>query len=325
MFWIGLLACHSGAGQKADSHPTKLDSGQESSAADSTPALDADTVTLDGSCARESRWGGFDVVSYPEYGLVSGTVLDGVVPTAVLTTIGTAGECTLLRRENPYCNPTCGSDQTCDLSGTCVPYPLGLSLGELSMSGLVEPVVMSPTEPGMLYYYTRIANPPYAPGEVAALIGGESTLLSEPLALHGVGVEALEGVDTAWVLGVGRGLTVNWRAPVAESRARLQLVLTIDQHGVSPARIECDLEDDGAGEIPGDLLDRLLSMGVTGFPRGTLSRRTADRAEIGDGCLDLLVRNELSVTVAVEGHVPWDEQSDCPEGTSCDLAVETCG
>jgi hypothetical protein len=64
-------------------------------------APDPATVELAGPCEMAADFGGFSVRSAGDGTGVQGSVADGVVPITVLTEIGTAGSCRLLRQENP--------------------------------------------------------------------------------------------------------------------------------------------------------------------------------------------------------------------------------
>ena len=71
-------------------------------------------------------------------------------------------------------------------------------------------------------------------------------------------------------------------------------------------------------------MQHLVDAGVTGFPSGSLERRTADRAEAGAGCLDLAVSIPLDVPVDVVGYTPCVSDEDCPEGMECNEELQIC-
>ena len=276
---------------------------------------DPATVPLEGACPAASRYGGFEVSVAEGYSTVSGSVADGVVPTSVPTEVTTDGECRLLRRENPYCDPGCESGETCDLDGTCVPYPTNLDVGTVTLEGLAESLSLTATPPSNTYFDTDVPHPVYAADATIELVAPGFTL-------HGVGPEALSTDDLDWVVGDG-ALAVTWDAPTGLGRSTVELRLTVDQHGATPLSVVCDFADDGAGEVSEGLIDGLLDAGVTGWPNGTLTRFTADSVE-GDSCVDLLVTRPVLATVTVSGHTPCDSFDDCPAGQFCDLVLETC-
>ncbi len=290
--------------------------------AGSGPTGDPATVELAGTCPMDVDYGGFAVEAYDTYSLVSGSVLDGVVPTTVLTELLTEGGCSLLRRENPFCDPACDPGETCDLDGTCVPYPEAADLGTVTVRGLLAEVVMEPVVPGYTYFATDLPHPAWEDGALIQLdtSGGDF----EPVRLHGVGFPLLEMPATTWTVEEGHPLSLSWTAAPEGSRSEITFELNVDQHGITPVTLSCVFPDTGAAEIPADLVDELLAQGISGYPSATLARRTADRADLGDGCIDLQVRSPRSASVEVAGVTPCNEDRDCPPGQSCDLEMQIC-
>jgi hypothetical protein len=254
-----------------------------------TTAPDPDTVPLEGACPSDSDLGGFVVEAADGYTIVDGTVRDGVVPSTVLTESARDGDCVLSIRQNPHCDPACGSDETCDVDGTCIPYPSTVDLGTVRVDGLVEPVEMEPAEPGDHYFDTRLPHPGFDAG---ALV----TLSSDTLDLYAVGVDLLVARTDTLALEGGVDLDVAWDPPVGTDRAEVVLSVNVDQHGLSPAQLVCTFADTGAGTVPGGLVQALLDAGVSGFPSATLRRRTADST---DGCVDFEVASVVSLDVEV--------------------------
>jgi hypothetical protein len=290
---------------------------------DDTDELDPATVPLAGVCPDDVHWGAFVIDSNEDYAYVTGVASDGVVPVAVLTEVTRSGECTIWRRENPFCDPGCDPGYTCDLSGACVPYPATQDLGTVSVWGLVQPVSMSPVTPGNTYFDTSLPNPPWVPGNLLELAttGG----VYDPVSLHGVAPAGLEPVTLDWVLTAGQPLAIAWDAPTSAVRTEVVLRLRIDQHGLTPSTIECVFADDGAAEVPGDVLDSLMSLGVTGFPAGSIARRTADHADLGaGGCVDLVASSSRLPLVSVAGYTPCTRDEDCPDGETCNESLERC-
>lgn len=277
---------------------------------------DPASVPLGGACPAETRFGGFEISAAEGYSTVGGSVADGVVPTSVPTEVATDGECRLLRRENPFCDPGCDAGEACDLDGTCVPYPENQDVGEVSVAGLAVDLRMTATPPSSTYFDTSVPHPVYEPDATIELVAGDLTL-------HGVGPEELVSDTLDWTVGEG-SLAVSWDPPVGIGRSTVELRLTVDQHGATPLSVVCDFADDGAGEVPEALIDALLDAGVTGWPNGMLTRRTADQAAYGAGCVELLVTRPVLATVTVSGHTPCDSFDDCPPGQFCDLVLETC-
>lgn len=309
-----LLAC----GAAPSSAPPVFDTG-----ADDTGPVGGDpaTVPLAGECPLATHLGGFVVEADEAYSVVDGSVADGVVPVTVLTELTRLDDCVLLRRENPHCDPTCASDETCGLDGVCVAYPTEQDLGTVTITGLIDDVAMTPVTPGAHYFDTRLANPAFTPG---AFIELRAAGWLGDVTLHGVGVSPIVPGEATWALGQGQDLAVTWDVPSGVVRSEVVLNISIDQHGSSPASLRCVFVDDGVGSVPASLLDGLRVAGVSGFPNGSLTRRTADRVDVPGGCVDLQVTTPRHPDVRVDGVTPCDEASDCPDGLDCNFALEIC-
>ncbi len=279
------------------------------------PLGDPATVALGGSCPLSERWGGFSVGVNEGYSTVGGAVANGVLPASILTEVAVEGGCRLLRRENPFCEPACEAGEACDFDGSCVAYPENQDLGTVRILGMVEPVEMEP-----------VAGNSYFDSELPTVVVLPDTLVqlqAEAFTLHGVGSEPLVLDQAAWSIG-GGALPLSWQPPTGLGRSEIFLRLTVDQHGITPLSLECALPDSGSAEISGELIDTLLLAGVSGYPNGVISRRTVDRTSMGAGCVDFSVAYDVVLDLTVEGHVPCDSHDDCPFGSRCNFALETC-
>lgn len=327
--WITLLTLWSCAGDKpgqdSDPHETSNpgDSGDTDTSPDSGDTdVTAENVPLDGYCADDVHYGNFLVDATARYAYVTGSVADGVVPITVLTGLETAGDCTLWRKENLFCDPSCDPGYTCNFDGECVPYPSGQALGTVTVDGLLEPVSMEPTVPGNTYFNTSLPNPPWTPGALVTLKSGGGAF--DPFTLYGVAPDAFAMEDLAWQLTEGEALALSWTPPETTSRTRVRVSMNIDQHGTTPVSAVCWFDDDGAAEVPSAIIDGLIGYGVTGFPRATATRLSADTAEAGAGCVDLWLTSSLEPTIAVTGYTPCFTTDDCPDGQECNLELQRC-
>jgi hypothetical protein len=278
-------------------------------------------VELRGECALSERVGGFTVESNDSYALVEGVVRDGVVPADVLDEVSGEGDCTMWRRTNPFCDPSCASGETCNEDGECIEYPLGVDLGVVTVDGLLGTVEMTAVEPDKSYFNTSLPNPPWTAGAGVVLRAGAG---ADAIELWGVGLTDFTPVETAWVLTAGTALALTWDTPTSEVGSKVRLDLNVDQHGATPISLTCLFDDDGAAELPASQVDALLSAGISGFPNGKLSRQTADRVDLSTGCVDFKLRAPRTPAVSVSGHTPCTEDEDCPKGQTCDEALETC-
>jgi len=315
---IFVIACACG-----NTTPAQTDPKTTTQDTDTTVGVDAATVPLEGSCPLANAWGGFTLVSTEQLALATGAVTDGVVPITVLEPVGTEGDCVLLRQNNPFCNPSCAANETCDFDGSCVPYPLEQDVGTVTLDGLSEPIEMTPTPPGFSYYATGLDNPPYAPGDLLTLTatGGERIA---PFQLHGVGGTPLETDGEMWIVDRDVDTLLHWTPPEEGARTRVHALISIDLHGITPVQLECDFADTGQGTVPGSLLSQLIDFGVTGIPTGKITRWTVDSTHQGDACIDFSIAWTKNPEVDVIGFTPCHEDADCPPGETCNEALEIC-
>jgi len=283
-------------------------------------------IILRPACSAENTLGYFQVQTNEDMGYtaVDGVVRDGVVPGQVPVVVQTEGDCRLLGRRNLFCDPSCGSGFTCGTEGECVPMPLGQDMGTVVLRGLVERLALEALQPGNSYSYTRL---PYPGFEVDHVIQLRTTAgYLGPLELYGIGVSQLVPTSSVWTLAKGQDLEIEWTAPAAGAKSRIYLEINIDQHGLTPLVLSCDLPDTGSAAIPAAIIDGLMEAGVTGFPTGRVTRRTKDTFTATQGCVDFFVTSVRTISVQVSGHTPCTRNEDCTPPEVCDLdpLVQQC-
>ena len=280
-------------------------------------------VTLGGACDLDVFAGRFRAERQELFPVVDGSVRGGVVPVTILEELVRVGDCVLLRRNNPFCDPACEPGFTCDFDGECIPFPTNQDLGTVTIRGLSGPVAMEPIQPGNHYFDTSVGEPLFEPGDEILLdaAGGDM----ESFELEGIGSEVLV-IDEEGTIIVEEGepILVEWTAPTVLTEATVGLTLSIDQHGNSPVKVQCELPDTGTAAIPAELTDALLGAGVSGYPNATLNRRTVDSAGVGDLCVEFRVGSPRLPDVRVAGHTPCDGDDDCPDELTCDESINTC-
>jgi hypothetical protein len=181
---------------------------------------------------------------------------------------------------------------------------------------------MSPLPPGNSYFSPGADNPPYVVGGEVVL-SAQGTGATPAFQLFGIGSEPLAEAPT-WVVQRGEDLALEWPAPTSKLETSVLVELTIDQHGISPLSLACEFDDTGSAVIPAQLVQLLISAGVSGFPNGRIARRTADHVELDVGCVELIVGSPRAASVAVSGYTPCDAPSDCPSPQTCNLPLQRC-
>jgi len=258
-------------------------SGDDDDVADAAAEPDARVVELAGPCALAEKVGVFEIAHREIYSAITGQVADGVVPVTILQPEETSGDCQLLRKVNPFCDPACDPGDVCNHSGDCIPFPVNLSAGTVTVTGLLDTVAMEPNSADA-YQKLDISHPPFEAGDALLLSAGGDAV--DGFQLDGVGVTPLAGVNNSWQIRAGEALAVTWTA--GAGHARILATLNVDQHGNSPVTMHCDFEDTGSASMPATLIDTLIAHGLSGASSGHVFRRTVDSIEIAPGaCVEL--------------------------------------
>ena len=236
-----------------------------------------------------------------------------------------AAGCKLYTPVSPLCDPSCGSSAACVSDNMCAPYPKSQSVGTITLMGVGDaPVDMTPVGSSNNYQPKAGTSLPYPPC-------AESAILS--LSVEGGMFESFE-LQTKCIaplefqgpikLEKATPLKLSWQAPGDPTLARIQLRLNISHHGGSRGEIRCDVEDSGALELPAAMVDRLLELGVAGFPTIILSRVSSGGA-VGGGPenVEFIVQQYVERAVEIEGLVSCNEMQTCPEGQTCQADL-TC-
>jgi hypothetical protein len=255
-------------------------------------------VDLAGPCSDDSRLGAFEVTDTGTYSKIFGEVRNAILPAQVPEIESVDGDCRLIRRPNPFCDPPCGGDQTCSGEGECIPYPASLDLGRVQLRGLASCYNLEPRSPGNTYFAVDVPHPAAPAGQVVELAAPAASIGA--MSLHGIGVESLPVGNPDFTVRPGEPLPVSWPTPADATHARITFSVNVDQHGIAPVTIQCDTADDGALEVPVSLIDLMFANGQSGFPSGTLQRRTVDSQAVQGGCVELLVASQRVADVVVE-------------------------
>lgn len=312
---VGLWACDGGSASSGGAGG----SGSSGSSSSSSSGAGGDGgASLHGACASTDEIGYFVVQHEFDYSVVSGEVFNGVLPSKILEKVGQEGDCILWRRNNPFCDPPCNPGETCGQNAMCVPYPLTQSVGDVAITGLAKPVLMSSPN----YYDTMMPHPAFVPGAAIKLTAQGADLPG--FTLYGQGFAPIELPSAIWTIKKGEPLTMSWKPDTSSELARIQVRLNIDQHGNTPVELICELKDTGSVMVPASLVDQLIGFGVTGFPSGNVTRHTVDSTTVGPGCVRFEVYSHALGVLEVADHIPCDAAHPCPAGKNCDLKTGTC-
>jgi hypothetical protein len=300
---------------------SKAHSDTDTMVIDSEPnaSVDTDLVTppstLQGACLSSEHLGGFRIEEGSPQSYLAGAVRDGVVPDAIETEIYHSGLCTLRQPPRTFCDPACDPGFVCNLTNTCVPYPTGIDLGQVSVRGDGVSWSIAPTDPGPRY--DLVGPDPLVPAHTWVMLTAATGGAGGPL--YGVGPEPLILGSTDWPLDGTDDLLLSWTPPSdASTLTDVTFTLLTNQHGVRPVTLRCELPDTGTAAIPRSALDQLLALGVSGVPSAFATRRSADSVQAEDGCIDFQIRRTVRGYPSLGGRVACVSDVQCPTGTTCD-------
>jgi len=278
---------------------------------------DGDTAGPSGiACDRSERIGSFALTLASSYTTFRGAVASGVSPSGVPEILGSEGSCELLGARNLFCATPCASGTVCAGDNQCVPEALKVSAGVVTVSGLNAPISEEPN--GITLDYNKSLNDPYPAFDVDAAItltaaGDES----EGFTLSGEGVGLITSVDDIVHVTPGMPVDLTWEASGSSANSSVDISLSVNAHGGTAAWIQCAASDAGAFTIPAEILQDLVDLGLSGFPRVTLTRRTVDSTSISTGCVDFSVASSVMLDVSVAGLVSCNMDEECPDGEAC--------
>jgi hypothetical protein len=247
---------------------------------------------------------------------VFGVVKDGPEPPAIAWhVVDESDDCTLLEPEAPFCETPCGGRAVCTADDECTPYPTTKPVGTVALSGLGSHRLRLTPISGKYMPDTGVL--PYPPCDE----GDEVQLHADgggynPFARQTRCIAPLD-FDASIELVRERDLRLEWSAPRDPQLARIEVKLDISHHGGAKGKIECDTTDDGELTIPSALIDRLVELGVAGFPTIALTRRARSSADAEPRGVSLSVLETVERPVAVPGILSCTGDEQCAGGQKC--------
>ncbi len=245
-------------GDVPDSH-WWVDSG-DTEAPDTTPASDAPVGVLrvdelqidDGSqdaYAQAWAWGILDRPFpdgfYAEYS--TGYTGQLWAPMVV------EGTCMMVApTQGGSCDPACSEDEICGLDDQCQPRPQWAPAGDIDISGLTVPAMISPVGTGA--YQTSIlpAGSLEAGATVTAVAAGDQTPAFTLEATAPTPLEPALPCDQS----IDETFSLGWTPGDGDAVVRLQVDSAL--HAANGPALICETEDDGSLEIPTAVLEAYL-------------------------------------------------------------------
>lgn len=208
------------------------------------------------------------------------------------------GGCRLWTYEVGECS---NCDGLCNADGECIPLPIQLSAGTLSVSGLAEDLTVPFSEYGYLAD-TSLPRDLFGDGDRVTLeaAGGADvaafSLETDSPPRVAIDLEPGEGMDDTLRLEDGADLVVSWSPAVPGTRVRLDILSNNRGHGLPvDALIQCEADDGGELVVPREMVEAFpekpyaVVCAGSDCPPSTLTRFRADRASVDGRDVELTV------------------------------------
>lgn len=265
------------------------------------------------------------------YAEIGGFMYDGPPAELVVwTKKKTEGACSLYTPGTPFC-ASCAAGEVCVDTDVCRTPPSTHDIGAVTLTGLSPPSGANPlpltavtNASGTTYLCAEtLPVPPCTEGGAVRLDAagkGEYPAFSvetqciAPLVL-GSPTVPLEG---------GKATTLAWTASSVAS-ARVTVELDLSHHGGSKGKVICDTADTGSLQISGTLLESLIALGVTGYPKAVITRVLVGSTPVEGGQAELKVYSDQYPLVEIPGLISCQNDTECPTGQTCQVPGQMCG
>jgi hypothetical protein len=246
---------------------------------------------------------------------VFGVVKDGPDPSPIAWHVTSEdGDCSLSEPEVPLCLTPCGGSAVCTAQDECTPYPLARDVGTVQLRGVgVRALKIEPIAGKYMPVGASLPYPPCSEGDAVELHADGGDYEGFSLETRCIAPLEFEGTQK---LESGRDLELHWTA-ADPALARIQVKVDISHHGGAKGEIECDTADDGAITIASAMVDRLVELGVAGFPTIALTRVSRAEADDEPHAVTLTVLETVERPVELPGVVSCTDSSQCPASQSC--------
>jgi hypothetical protein len=265
------------------------------------------------------------------YAEIGGFMYDGLQADLVIwDKKKTEGECSLYTPRTPFCD-ACESGQVCVDTNVCRTPPSTQDVGAVTLTGLNPP---SGANPLALTPITNVAGTTYLCAETLPMppcTEGTAVRLDAagkgdypPFSVQAQCIAPLVVTNPAITLESGKAFTLTW-TPSGVASSRITVFLDLSHHGGSKGRVLCDTADTGSLQIPGALLESLMALGVTGYPRALITRVLTGTTPVGSGQAELKLYSDRDYIAEIPGLVSCQDDSECPAPQTCQVPGQMCG
>ena len=311
---VAVVAC--GGGDDEPDASNTSDTSSTAGATSSTTGAGGGPVSGQ-ACDRAARVGTLGLRLSDEKTLLSGAILDAVNPEGLFEVVASEGACDLLAPPDLFCSE-CPSGETCAGEEACIPKPTKQSAGTLTFSGLLAELEAEPN--GITGEYNSTLSDPYPAFEPGAALGlSASGDFFGAFTLAAWGIPPMVTSQSAVSVARETPVALGWdTANVDPDKSEVFINFSVNVHGATTGWIECSVPDTGSFSIPAELVTQLIDMGLSGFPRMDLVRRSIDSITLSTGdCVEFEVSSSARIELEVEGVSSCNETTPCPSGQTC--------
>ncbi|HEX3020649.1 MAG TPA: hypothetical protein VHP36_10125 [Chitinispirillaceae bacterium] len=232
-------------------------------------------------------------------------------------TVMTDGDCKLLAPPNYFCEPSCSSGFKCTKDG-CVAIPKKpkrVDLGKITVSGVKTVDGISSFLLGDASPYSQVeelAYPPFQEGDEVTFSGAGTSEVN-PFVIKAKGIGPLILHNDSIPCVDGQPITLEWDPPKQQGNSFIELEIDVSYHSITKARIVGKTADDGSITIKGEILDKLKSYGVAGFPRLKIFRKATFTNESKNA--QLTIESQVIKYLQIPGLISCNGK--CPDGMTC--------
>jgi hypothetical protein len=252
---------------------------------------------------------------------VEGRVYAGVSPSAILwVEKARSGGCALYEPKAPFCDPGCGTQGLCVEDGVCQAFARPIVVGKVTLTGARTKAGQASfeMEPTSNVYQvpagTNLEYLPFAEGDEVKISAAGDTALGS-FSIAGKAISRLVVLSDTIALADGQPLRLRWAPPAKDAGSTVLVDVDISHHGGSKGKIACEAADNGSLDIASSLAGALKALGVSGFPRVELTRKSVSRHP--QTHVDLEIESTITKLLTIPGLVSCNVDEECPEGKTC--------
>jgi hypothetical protein len=306
---LGISAC----GSSATSTPTNND-------ASTTPG----TATANGAFEIHYVSGTTSASSYTEIG---GFMYDGPAADLVIwDKKKTDGNCSLYQPRTPFCE-SCATGLVCVDTNVCRSQPSTQSVGTVTLTGLnTSPLELTTVTGSTGTTYVGADSLPVPPCTTGTAVGLSATGKGDypAFTIQTQCIAPLVVTNSTFALESGKAFNLTW-TPSTVAGAKVNLEFDLSHHGGSKGKVICETSDSGSLQVTSTLVDSLLALGVTGYPKVDVTRVITGTTAVGSGQAQLKIYSDQSYVVQIANLISCQNDTECPSGQTCQVPGQMCG